>query len=241
LFGGYWQEQWGDVSIFFRTAGRLSNENRVDGFQNYATKRMKGDTSTSQPNKDSVATGNNGIFDSFTYSYNIGTDSGGGTDELTRTYFDLEKYYTDASGVSHVSNLETRVKNRIIKIWKRVKLDASGNLPPKLANGYKYKKYDHYYYSGPYQHNYLDKPIPGIPTDTNSINGFEKAMEFCNEKQDDCTDISYASGTWRYGKKNPYLSGGWGVKDIIGGSAEPNYKVWEKAFVPNIEYITDTD
>ena len=241
MYGGDWQEQWGDESIYFRTAGKLSNENRVNGFQNYATKRMKGDTSNSQPNRYSEGTGNYGIFDSYTTNHLIGTDKGGGEDDLTRAYFDLEKYYTDASGASHVSNVETRVKNRIIKIWKRVNRDASGNLPPELANGYTNKKYDHNYYSGPSQHVYLKTPILGIPTDSNSINGFEKAMEFCNQKELDCTHISYAEGTWRYGKNDTFIGGGLGVKDIPGGSARPNYKVWEKSFVPNIEYIKDPD
>ncbi len=243
LFGGDWQEQWEYESVFFRTGGTLANENRVDGFQNYATKRMKGDTSTSQPNKYDIAGGNNGIFDSYHYTHRIGTDSGGGDDTITQTYFDLSGYYNaDVSGISHVSDLETRVKNRIIKIWKRVQRDASGNLPPVLEKSYGNVDYDQNFYYGPEQHKYLTTLIPGIPTDANTSNtGFEKAMEFCNKKGEDCTHISYAEGTWRYGKNEKFSSGGMRVKDLIGGTAKPNYKVWEKRFVPNIEILKNND
>jgi hypothetical protein len=52
LFGGDWQEQWSEESIFYRTSGNLSNENRVNGFQNYAMKRKRRDTTYSQANYD---------------------------------------------------------------------------------------------------------------------------------------------------------------------------------------------
>lgn len=228
LFGGDWQEQWKYESIFFRTEGKLANENRVDGFQNYATKRIRGDTTYSQRNKDLEGTGNSGVFDSFLTV--IGTDSGRGRDRATRAYFDLSGYYNEKAvqNISYVSDLETRPRNRIIKIWKRVQRDASGNLPKPLEKGYQYFDYDQNYYEGPNHHQYLKTTIPGIPVDYYGINTFEKAMDFCNAKKDECSQISFAEGIWRYGKQQAPTGGGAWVEDGIGGGARPNYKVWEK-------------
>jgi hypothetical protein len=273
LFGGDWQEQWKYESIYFRTPGEYSNENRVNGFQNYATKLMTGDTTYSQahyitiPQPVSISSslllpitktttttttpvtpapldkpygdGNSGIFDSFIIK-KIGTDGGRDIDTVTRVYFDLSGYYNksvDTPGYSYVSDLETRVKNRIIKIWKRIQRDASGNLPQPLENGYTNTQYDEKYYEGPEHHKYLDRPIPNISEDPDGKNGFEKAMEFCNKQEDNCNFISFADGTWRYGnmtdtiKKDP-KSGL--IYDKIGGKERPNFKIWTKREVPNI-------
>ncbi len=229
LFGGDWQEQWKYESVFFRTGGTLSDENRINGFQNYATRRMKGDTTYSQADYGQGAKGNDGIFDSYIRG-RIGTDAGGGGGIVTRAHFDLSGYYNKNApiNITYVSDLETRPRNRIIKIWKRVQRDANGNLPKTLENGYPYTEYDENFYEGPQQHKYLNTPIPGLPNDPTGQVNFEKAMEFCNAKKDDCTHISFAEGTWRYGKNEVPKEGGNGVHDAIGGSAKPNYKFWTK-------------
>jgi hypothetical protein len=237
LFGGDWQEQWKYESIFFRTSGPLSEENRVNGFQNYATQRLQGDTTYSQMDYNSAGKGNSGIFDS--YMSWIGTDDGRDGDPVTRVKFDLSGYYNDdkasfanskypTENVSYVSDLETRPKNRIIKVWKRVQRDASGNLPPPLANGYPYTEYDENYYEGPEQHKYLNTTIPGIPVDQTGILYFEKAMQFCNAQKENCTHISFAEGIWRYGNNEAPIEDVSVQTGSIGGSEKPNYKVWTK-------------
>ena len=92
LFGGEWQEQWPEESIFFRTSGSLATENRVDGFQNYANKRMTGDTTYSQADYDQGGRGTSGIFDSFIIE-GLGTDKGRGNGPVTRAYFDISGFY----------------------------------------------------------------------------------------------------------------------------------------------------
>jgi hypothetical protein len=254
LFGGDWQEQWPYESIFFRTSGTLANENRINGFQNYATKRLKGDTTYSQVDRYLWGKGNSGVFDAFVR--NIGTDNGHDNDWVSHSYFDLSGYYNsekesfrnkayedqlakdgrtiEMDKIRYISDLETRPRNRIIKVWKRVQRDASGN-KPKLENGYPYTKFDQFYYEGPEQHKYLDKPIPGIPTDFYGIDTFEAAMNFCNSHENECTQISFAEGTWRYGINQPPRQGGLLgttpiplLGDDIGGAQKPNYKVWER-------------
>jgi hypothetical protein len=253
LFGGDWQEQWKYESIFFRTSGSLADENRVDGFQNYATQRMKGDTTYSQADYNLKGLGNSGIFDAYTIE--IGTDNGRSNDQVTHVKFDLSGYYNDdkekemfrnkeyekglekegkvvePNKMVFISDLETRPRNRLIKVWKRVLRDASGNLPKPLEKGYQYTKYDHNYYEGPEQHRYFPTPIPGIANDYYGINGFEKAMEFCN-KEESCKHISFKAGTWRYGKNNetPFYSYIFGnvPGGSIGGAESPNDKIWTK-------------
>ncbi len=253
LFGGDWQEQWQYESIFFRTSGTLANENRVDGFQNYATQRMKGDTTDAQVDYLEMGKGNSGVFDS--YLTWIGTDNGRDSDPVTRAYFDLSGYYhddkekelfrnkeyelelekrgkvVDPKKMVFVSDLETRPRNRIIKVWKRVQRDASGNLPPPLEKGYPYIDYDQNYYEGPEQHRYFNTPIPGIANDTYGINTFEAAMNFCNSNEE-CAHLSFAEGTWRYGKKDekplPSYFMGTIPTDGIGGTQKPNHKIWTK-------------
>ena len=234
LFGGDWQEQWEYESIFFRTGGIVANESRINGFQNYATQHIKGDTTYSQADYDMNTTGNSGLFDSFKVS-KINTDDRKGYGITVRSYFDLSGYYNKNAppNTLYVSELETRPRNRIIKIWKRVQRDANGNLPKPLDNGYTNIEYDDNYYEGPEQHKYLKTPIPGV-------NDFEKAMEFCDLKKDDCTHISLSEGIWSYGKNEVPMSGGNMVVNTIGNSAKPNYKFWTKRNIPNIHVYQNT-
>jgi hypothetical protein len=233
LFGGDWQDQWQFESVYFRTPGTLANENRVNGFQNYATKHLYGDSTHYQSNYWTSITnpGNSGVFDS--YFLEVGTDDGRHADTVSRAYFDTSGYFMsiDASGYSNSSVLETRVKNRIIKVWKRVERDASGNLPPPLANGYTNSIYDQIYYDGPEQHRILKTIIPGVTT-------FEGAMDFCNAKGEDCTHISSGiKNDWRYGKNEIPIAANMQPTSNIGLDAIENFKVWTKKNLDTLQVV----
>jgi len=114
LFGGEWQEQWPEESIFFRTRGPESRENRINGFQGDALKIFVGKSAFNQSNEDNPGIGNSGIFGGGVSIMTIGVDYGGGHDVGHIDYF-------DSAVQSNMSKLETRVRNRQIKVWKRVK------------------------------------------------------------------------------------------------------------------------
>ncbi len=115
LFGGTWEEQWPGESIFFRTRGMLSNENRdKNGLQGHAIKRIQGTTQTTQTNR----WGKNEPTGIFTGQFlTVGSDSSRSSDWGVFNRF-------DNGFQSLVSDKETRSRNRLCKVWKRV-LDAS--------------------------------------------------------------------------------------------------------------------
>ena len=180
LFGGDWQEQWGDESIFFRTRGNEAKENRVNGFQNDAIKMFWGKTQFTQTNMWTKAgDGVTGIFGGGVATYEIGTDAGTGSDAGHINHF-------DNAHQSNISELETRVRNRQIKVWKRIKRENNGAIPPPPENGH-ISQYDNIYYDGPYPNTTFGNP--------KSFNAFdyittkERAIAKCNELGDACKHI----------------------------------------------------
>ncbi len=112
LFGGTWEEQWPNESVFFRTGGARSNEARSSGLQDYATKRLTGYTPWFQVDYNHRGGGRDGVFGKHE-NRGGGTDSGNSGDTTTRAFF-------DSNNQSLSSDTETRPRNRLIKVWKRV-------------------------------------------------------------------------------------------------------------------------
>jgi hypothetical protein len=108
LFGGKWEDQWSNDGVFFRTGGTLSMENRNFGRQDWAVKNLYGWTSWAQANSTNPELNRTGIFKLFE---NKGgkCDNGGGNDRGGNNIFD-----------SLGSTGETRVRNRLIKVWRRI-------------------------------------------------------------------------------------------------------------------------
>jgi len=112
LFGGIWELMWDKDAVFFRTEGTLSNVSRnATGIQPDAMINLKGYTSWTQTNYDNRGGGSTGVFSIGTVTQKIRTDSGNGDDTGIRNLFEL------SAGIQTGS--EVRVKNRIIRIWKR--------------------------------------------------------------------------------------------------------------------------
>ncbi len=121
LFGGTWEEQWGSESIFFRTRGvgiAFDNENRTKGLQDFAIKKITGNTQYTQGDRDYQAkinanwkTRGDGIF--YSNFGTVRTDEGkAGKDGIFNRF--------DNGFQSLVSENEVRVRNRLCKVWKRV-------------------------------------------------------------------------------------------------------------------------
>ena len=115
LFGGKWDLMWEKDAVFFRTQGTLSDDSRdTNGIQPYAMLDLSGYTSSTQMdyNNKNILKGE-GVFKSGTNFYKVGTDSGTSSGKKgSRNYFDLSAVALTGS--------ELRVRNRIIRIWKRV-------------------------------------------------------------------------------------------------------------------------
>jgi hypothetical protein len=116
LYGGYWEEQWPGESVFFRTRGMLSGEDRnAKGLQDHAIKKIQGSTSETQTNRWGNSEGT-GVFQGVNFAI-VGSDSGTSEDWGFFNRF-------DNGFQSLVSDKETRSRNRLCKVWKRV-LDGS--------------------------------------------------------------------------------------------------------------------
>ena len=115
MFGGKWTEQWPNEGIFFRTGGTLSAEKRELGLQEWAVKRMYGWTAWVQANYwnwDNPKANISGVF--------TGYDSKDGPAEAGDDHDRGGETKFDSSIQALPSDYETRVKNRLIKVWRRV-------------------------------------------------------------------------------------------------------------------------
>jgi hypothetical protein len=167
LFGGTWQEQWGNESIFFRTLGPHADENRINGFQDYAIAPLYGHTSYVQTDRAAPGNGSDGIFSQYE-TMRIGTDGGNGDSPGHRNYF-------DSSTQAKSSKFETRSRNRLIKVWKRVNLLSNKTMPPLPPNKFD-DIYDNIYYEGPYPHNTY---VSGV--ELPNAKTVDDAKKACNE------------------------------------------------------------
>jgi hypothetical protein len=180
LFGGTWQEQWPFESIFFRTRGTLSNEDRENGFQNYALKHMYGHMGWTQTNLWKPGQGADGVFGKDIDIKEIGTDSSKGEVAGHRNVMSMIDKIP-------LSFLETRPNNRLMRIWKRIpdvpkgNNDYEENLRKKnirnqiMENSFD-TKYDNTYYIGP-------TPFKVIPNATvfSGIDNIDAAKKECNK------------------------------------------------------------
>ena len=116
LFGGKWKELFNTESVFFRTQGSESNENRDSkGIQNWALRRLKGKTNWIQTDYWAHGAGAEGIFKSeVSPEKTVGTDANTGKYPGVRNLFDTSKILSE-----NTSEKEVRVKNRLCKIWER--------------------------------------------------------------------------------------------------------------------------
>ena len=116
LFGGKWKELFNTESVYFRTQGLASDENRDNkGIQNWALRRLTGKTNGIQTNYWEMAKGAEGVFKGEVTSASIGTDHGDGKGSGARNLFDTSLILSENS-----SEKEVRVKNRLFKIWQRI-------------------------------------------------------------------------------------------------------------------------
>ncbi len=115
LFGGKWEEQWGNDGIFFRTGGTLSMENRELGRQDWAVKNLYGWTSWAQGNNDNFDLNRGGVFKKPDQK-NGRCDDGAGHDKGGYNVFDTQ----NQGQINSSSSGETRLKNRLIKVWRRI-------------------------------------------------------------------------------------------------------------------------
>ena len=126
LFGGRWEEQWKGESIFFRTRGigiAHDNEGRTNGLQDYAIKRIQGKTQETQTNRWGNSPGTQ-VFDNEWMT--VRSDDRKGDVHGVFNRF-------DNGFQSLVSDNETRSRNRLCKVWKRV-LDADDVIYDKDGN-----------------------------------------------------------------------------------------------------------
>jgi hypothetical protein len=117
LFGGKWEEQWPGESVFFRTRSATlpyDNENRdKKGLQEYALKRIQGSTQTTQTNRGEIVQPTKLFSGNF---LEVRSDSSRSSD--WGVFNRLDNGFQ-----SLVSDKETRARNRLFKVWKRI-LDA---------------------------------------------------------------------------------------------------------------------
>ncbi len=122
LFSGTkWVAQWNTESIFFRTEGELTTENRTTGLQGWAIKNIKSSMSYVQPdnggqssNWAKVADPGEGVFAGKPNTINMTSDSGFGWGLGHKLIFDTQFVLPN-----NTSETETRVKNRRMIVWKR--------------------------------------------------------------------------------------------------------------------------
>jgi hypothetical protein len=113
LFGGKWEDNWWEDGIFFRTGGTLSQENRNLGLQEWAVKHMYGWTSWAQPHYSEPSENLRGVFTTKDQKEGRTDGGGGGNDNGGSNTFDSNRMVLSSAG-------ETRVKNRLIKVWRRI-------------------------------------------------------------------------------------------------------------------------
>ncbi len=220
LFGGDWQEQWPEESIFFRTNGYNAKENRINGYQNDALRTFTNINSDSNiPHLKTVFLEGNGILQTLnnTSSFVMGPNCGAFRRINSQTAYST---VFDSKNQSNTSELETRVRNRQFKVWKRVKRENNGSMPSLPKNG-RDSQYDNIYFEGPKNNNtfvsikdfnYFDR-----------INTLDKAITKCKELGDDCNAIGVNKrGVFKYSDTVD-------VNLIYDKSEFPNsYSIWFK-------------
>lgn len=110
--GGIWKTKWNTDSVFTRTEGNISNEDRLDGIQLDAMQRLTGKLKTRTTNAGSFYLGVEGIFTSSASSLRSGCVQEGNARESSDTNFDNSRQARTST--------ENRSKNILERIMIRV-------------------------------------------------------------------------------------------------------------------------
>ena len=111
--GTVWELLYNTESIFLRTEGSLSEEGRSNGIQDYATKRLQGNFYGVETTAGDFGVG--GIT-YITYRQGSAVSSKSNNSSVVpRSYVGIDSNLTSKS-----SENESRVKNRLIRIYKRI-------------------------------------------------------------------------------------------------------------------------
>ncbi len=121
--GTVWEKKWDNEGIFFRTEGsysdidRISDYNSTDvGLQDWKLKRMHGETGYFQLDRNNTSWPSNSLFTKDKTRGIYGDDGHETEKKGGYSSFDIGNQYPN-----NVSLSEVRAKNRIMKIWKRVR------------------------------------------------------------------------------------------------------------------------
>ncbi|WP_295160386.1 phage tail protein [uncultured Brachyspira sp.] len=116
LYGGTWKLKYNNESVYFRTEGSLSEEERENGIQDYAMKRVQGNVwgLAGQGNDSFIPT--DGVF---AYPYKDVNDIFAAPSSTIRMS-DRDGFNFDNKRSGKTSDKETRVKNRLIRVWERI-------------------------------------------------------------------------------------------------------------------------
>lgn len=110
--GGIWKTKWNTDSVFTRTEGNISNEDRLDGIQLDAMQILTGKLKTRTTNAGSFYLGVEGIFTSSASSLRSGCVQEGNARESSDTNFDNSRQARTST--------ENRSKNILERIMIRV-------------------------------------------------------------------------------------------------------------------------
>lgn len=110
--GGIWKTKWNTDSVFTRTEGNISNEDRLDGIQLDAMQKLTGKLKTRTTNAGSFYLGVEGIFTSSASSLRSGSVQEGNVRESSDTNFDNSRQARTST--------ENRSKNILERIMIRV-------------------------------------------------------------------------------------------------------------------------
>lgn len=111
--GGIWQQKWNTDSVFTRTEGNISNEDRLDGIQLDSMQKLTGILHTRKTNFGDFYTGVGGVFSPTSGSYSaVAVGESGGPKQLTNINFDNSRQARTST--------ENRSKNILERIMIRV-------------------------------------------------------------------------------------------------------------------------
>ena len=110
--GGIWKTKWNTDSVFTRTEGNISNEDRLDGIQLDSMQKLTGKLKTRTTNAGSFYLGVEGIFTSSASSLRSGCVQEGNARESSDTNFDNSRQARTST--------ENRSKNILERIMIRV-------------------------------------------------------------------------------------------------------------------------
>lgn len=232
LFGGTWQEQWPFESIFFRTRGTLSNENRINGFQNYALKHLYGHMGWTQTNLWKPGQGAEGVFGTNIEFAKIDTDSNSGEVVGHRNSMDFDSF---------ASKFESRPDNKLMRVWKKIADMPRGKTKYEedqrkrtlryapMENGFD-SRYDNNYYLGPSPYKMLANP-----TVFNGVTNINDAKKKCNN----ITGCFYIGRSPAPGNSQVFAWSSMMPVDKINGKNNPDddkeFIVWERKKVYDLE------